>query len=47
MKMKKRAWQDARQDYLVEQAFKRKLAWRIFWVFTLLGIGYRFFSVGG
>jgi hypothetical protein len=45
--MKNRAWKDAKDDYLMEQAFKRKLVWRLFWVFMLLGIGYRFFSVGG
>ena len=42
---KKRAWKDARRDYVYEHARKRAVLWRVFWAITLLGLGYRFFGV--
>jgi hypothetical protein len=43
--MRKQAWKDAREDYLIEKALHRKILWRLFWTITLLGLGYRFFGV--
>ena len=45
----KRAWRDARRDFIYEDAAKklnvRTTAWRVFWVLTILKLGYEFFSV--
>jgi hypothetical protein len=43
--MKKRAWSDARSDYVMEHALRRKIVWRLFWAITFLGLGWKFFSV--
>ena len=43
--MDKRAWQDARDDYLYGQARIRTLAWKVFLAFIMLGLGYKFFYV--
>jgi hypothetical protein len=45
VKEKDRAWKDARNDYLLERALERKIAWKLFWAITLLGLGWKFFSV--
>ena len=34
---KKRAWRDARQDYLIEQARRRQLKALIIWLFIIMG----------
>lgn len=41
----KRAWRDAREDYLIEQAKLRTWAYRMFVTLTLLGLGWKFFYV--
>ena len=41
----KRAWDDAQDDYLIEQAKLRKWAYRMFVALTLLGFGWKFFYV--
>ena len=43
MSNKKRAWQDARDDYKAEQAFIRTALWRLFWAASFLGLIYQFF----
>ncbi len=43
--MNKRAWQDAHDDYMYEQARIRVLAWKVFLTFLMLGLGYKFFYV--
>ncbi len=41
----KRAVQDARNDYMIEQAKLRVWAYRMFVALTLLGLGWKFFYV--
>ena len=49
MTEKERAWKDARRDFIYEDAAKkmnvRTAAWRVFWILTILRLGYEFFSV--
>lgn len=51
--MKKRAWADARRDYVYEEATDRmmkararRLGWRLFVAILLSGFAYRFFGGG-
>ena len=39
------AWNDAEEDYLIEQARLRVWAYRMFIALTLLGLGWKFFYV--
>jgi len=45
MNNKKRAYKDAQEDYIIEQAWIKNNWWKIFVTFTLLGIGSKFFWV--
>ena len=44
MTNKKRAYRDAQRDYMIEKALSRRIAWKLFWAITLLGLGWRFFG---
>ena len=41
----RRAYKDARSDYIYSHAKTRLIAWRLFWAVILMGMGYRFFMV--
>ena len=39
-----RAWKDAREHYIYEQAQIRKLAWKVFLSLIMTGLAWRFFG---
>jgi len=47
--MRKRAWKDAKQDFIIEQASTKlslgRFGWKFFVTITLLGLGKYFFFV--
>ena len=43
--MTKRAYRDAKRDYVYEEAAARMILFRLFWAAVLLGMGYKFFGV--